>query len=89
METQNMITTIFYKNELRLFLKSIFWRRYVRILTDFLSRSKPLKTIGKNAVLLTPGGMEIQKITSPYCVKWDFNFSRYFSQGLRNVITFK
>ena len=82
-----MITTIFSKNELRPFLKFVFWRRYVGIFLNFLSRLKPLKKMVKNAVLLTPGGMEIQNMTSPYFVKWDFIFSRHFNQGLMNVIS--
>ena len=60
MEIQNIIRIIFFKNELRPFLKSVFWRKYVGIFQDFLSRSKPLKKISKDAVSLTPGGMEIQ-----------------------------
>ena len=43
----------------------------------------------KNAVLLSPEDMEIKNMTSPYCVKWDFSFSRHFNQDLRNVITFE
>ena len=84
-----MITTIFVKNEFRPFLKSVFWRRYVGIYPDFLSRSKPLEKMCRNAVFLTLGRMENQNMTSPYCVKWDFSFSRHFNQGLRNVFTFE